>query len=64
MLYKSKKIKTYSKGNRKVVVRFNYEWDEYRCYLWIDTIHQVVATYYTDDKQDALDSAMQMVVGD
>jgi hypothetical protein len=37
------------------------EWDEYVVRLFKNGIEQVLASYHTDDKQDALDTAQAMI---
>jgi hypothetical protein len=37
------------------------EWDEYSVKLFKNGIEQVLASYHTPDKQDALDTAQAMI---
>lgn len=37
------------------------EWDEYSVRLFKNGIEQVMASYHTDNKQDALDTALAMI---
>ena len=50
---------TGSKSSCKVYL--DKDWDEYQCELFVKGVWQKDATYHTDDKQDALDSANAMV---
>ena len=37
------------------------EWDEYVVRLYRNGVEQVMASYHTDNKQDALDTALAMI---
>ena len=52
-------IRTVQKGNRTVRVRYNSEWQEYVCQLYIKGMH-MRTDYHTDDKMDALQTAVVM----
>ena len=57
----SRHITTFNKLKRKVEVRFNYEWEEYQCFLFIGGNLHSNSTYFTNDKDDALLTAKEMV---
>jgi len=48
---------------RKVKVYFNSDHDEYTAELFINEVRQKKATYFTDDKQDAIDTGKHMLGG-
>lgn len=54
-------IAVFSEGNRVVRVYWNSNWEEFRCVLNINNKTVKDATYFTNDKQDALDTAKIMV---
>ena len=54
-------IKKLRNGNREILVRYHFVWEEYVCELHVNGIHYEPADYYTTDKQDALDTATKMV---
>lgn len=56
-------IEKYEKGDRRVVVRYDSGFKEYQCQLFENGKKNVNATYFTDDKQDALGTAQAMVEG-
>ena len=58
---KSRHITTFNKLKRKVEVRFNYEWEEYQCFLFLSGNLHNDSTYFTNDKDDALLTAKEMV---
>lgn len=37
------------------------DWNEYQVDLYIDNVKQPDATYHTDDKQDAINTAVAMI---
>lgn len=46
---------------RKVKVYFNAEHDEYTAELFLNDVRQHKATYYTDDKDDAIATGKRML---
>ena len=59
----SKKIATFNNRllKRRVVVVFNYTWEEYRCILFLSGNLHNDSTYFTNSKDDALLTAKEMV---
>lgn len=57
-----KKINEISNGKITVKVKYDAEWQEYRCQLIVDGLHQGENTdYHTDDYADALSTAQAML---
>lgn len=58
-----KKISVTANAEKDKVVRvyWDSEWQEYQVHLYVKGELIVDATYFTDDKQDALATAAQMV---
>ncbi len=54
-------IKRITNGNRHVSVLRNPDYNEYVCQLFIDGEYIEPADYFSNDKQDALDTAKAMV---
>lgn len=48
---------SYRSGNKKAVVKFNEEWEEYRVWFYEDNKFLIGATYQTDDLADACQTA-------
>lgn len=48
------------RDTRRVQIYYNKRNDEYTCILYINDIPYTPATYYTDDKQDAKETARAM----
>lgn len=48
-------------GYHRVTVRYDVLWDEYRCTPEVGGIPQYDATYFTNDKADALQTAEVML---
>lgn len=46
---------------RSVLVRFDEEWEEYLVELFVNGVKNEEATYHTDDLEDAVGTAKQMV---
>jgi len=57
----SRYITTFNKLKRKVEVRFNYEWEEYQCFLFLSGNLHNNSTYFTNSKEDAMLTAKEMV---
>jgi hypothetical protein len=47
--------------NARTQITYNRNLNEYRVRLFIDNVYQAGADYFTDDKQDANDTADHMV---
>ena len=56
-----RKITTVSFENKEAKVLYDREWQEYRVILMDDGRKE--STYFTDDKEDAIQTANQMVTG-
>jgi hypothetical protein len=52
---------TYKNDNKKAIIKWNDEWEEYQVWYYIDNKFQKEATYHTDDLEDAVGTAKQMV---
>lgn len=52
---------TYKNGNRKAIIKFNEDWEEYQVWFYVDNKFQKDATYHTDDLDDAASTASRMV---
>jgi hypothetical protein len=61
-----KLIQVFNSSERQVKVYWCKEWSEYQCKLYEVVSGKAKfyepATYHTDDKQDALDTARKMIV--
>jgi len=44
---------TYKKDNKKAVIKFNEDWEEYQVWFYVDNKFQKDATYHTDGLEDA-----------
>jgi len=51
----------FQENQTEVKVYRDTEWDEYSVRVFKKGIEQVMASYHTPDKQDALDTAREMV---
>lgn len=51
----------YKNGNKKAIIKWNDEWEEYQVWFYIDNKFQKEATYHTDDLEDAVGTAKAMV---
>lgn len=47
--------------NKKAVIKFNEEWEEYRVWFYVDGKIQKDATYHTDVLEDASQTASKWV---
>ena len=56
-----RKIAEHFDGRFAVKVYYDRDWQEYQVRLYVDGKLYEPATYHTDDKQDALDSAPTML---
>ena len=54
-------VHTETNGSNKVVVKYTSEIQEYVCILYKDDVMVRDSDYFTDDKQDAIDTAKCMV---
>jgi len=54
-------IKTLKNGTHTVKVKYHSAWNEYRVQLDTAGKHIEAADYFTDDKQDALNTAQDML---
>lgn len=52
---------SYRNGNKKAVVKFNEEWEEYRVWFYEDNKFLTGATYHTDDLAGACQTAKYWV---
>lgn len=52
---------TYKNDNRKALVKWSDEWEEYQVWFYVDNNFQKEATYHTNDLEDAVGTAKQMV---
>lgn len=52
---------TYKKDNKKAVIKFNEEWEEYQVWFYVDNKFQKAATYHTDTLEDAASTANHWV---
>lgn len=55
--YKKRLVKTFTGGNRTAKVYYDPDWQEHCVRFFEDGKEQKNATYHTEDKQDALDTA-------
>lgn len=53
---------TIRKGNNKAVITFNPDYEEYTVKFYNDGIYYEEADYFTDNKQDAIDTANSELV--
>ncbi len=44
---------TYKKDNKKAVIKFNEEWEEYQVWFYVEGSLLEKSTYYTADEEDA-----------
>ncbi len=51
----------YKNGNKKAIIKWNDEWEEFQVKLWVDKKFQKDATYHTDDLEDAVGTAKAMI---
>ncbi len=56
-----RKAHSVSNGNREVKVYWDTDWEEYISRLYIDGVLIDSADYFTNDWQDAIDTAALMV---
>ncbi len=56
-----RKVHSYEFNNVKAVVYRDAEWEEFRVRLYEDGKLNEAADYFTDDKEDARDTAFAMV---
>lgn len=54
-------LKSYSRDDTEVRVYRDYEWDEYSVRIFKAGIEQVLASYHTDDRADAISTAEIMI---
>ena len=52
---------TFTKGNVKIIVKRKPSTDEWVARYFVDGKYNEDASYYTDDKQDAIDTAKHMI---
>lgn len=52
---------TYKNLNKKAVIKFNEEWEEYQVWFYVDGKIQKDAIYHTDDLEDASQTASKWV---
>lgn len=58
-----KKIHSVTEGKVKLTCYYDRQWQEYQVHVYIDGVYQgAEATYYADDKQDALDTMNAMLI--
>ncbi len=55
-----KLIQTTTNGDRIVKVYYDSDWNEYQCRLYLAGKFYGPATYFTNDKEDAIDSSWLM----
>lgn len=51
----------YKNLNKKAVIKFNEEWEEYQVWFYVDGKIQKDASYHTDDLDDASQTASSWV---
>ena len=51
----------YKNGNKKAIIKWSDEWEEYQVWFYIENKFQKEATYHTDDLEDASNTAKVMV---
>lgn len=51
----------YKNGNKKAIIKWNDEWEEYQVWFYLENNFQKEATYHTDDLEDAVGTAKAMV---
>jgi len=56
-----RKILVDTKGDIKVQIYYSHQWNEYTVKLYIKGVYQTHSDYFTDDKQDAYDTAQHML---
>ena len=56
-----RKITSYEKGKYRVTVKYDSDLKEYSCRLFVRGKYYEPATYFTDDKEDAIASGETMV---
>lgn len=59
-----KLIQTLTFNNRVAKVYRDPDWNEYRVRFWDCAVYQNDADYHTDDKQDAVDTAITWTTKD
>lgn len=59
--YRKRLLKTHSQGNRTAKVYHDPDWGEHLVRFFEDGVENKEATYHTDDKQDAMDTAEHFV---
>lgn len=50
-------VKHYEKDNKKALVVYSSDWQEYIVKFYTDDVHQKEADYHADDKDDAIGTA-------
>jgi len=56
----TKKVADKTDGIYRTIIRFDAESDEYVVQLFVNGVHQFDADYFTDDKEDATNTAKSM----
>lgn len=54
---------TYKNANKKAIIKWVEDCEEYQVWFYVDNKFQKDATYHTDDLEDAVDTAKAMVAG-
>lgn len=52
---------SYKNLNKKAIIKWIEDWEEYQVWFYIDNKFQKDATYHTSDLEDAVDTAKVMV---
>lgn len=58
-----RKINQFKSADSLTIVKvyFDSDWGEYRCRLFVQGVENTDSEYFTDDKNDAIDTAQAMV---
>lgn len=54
-------LTNYKNGDKKAIIKWNDEWEEYQVWFYVENKFQKEATYHTDDLEDAAGTAKAMV---
>lgn len=54
-------IKSFKLDDKKAIVKYASDYEEYVVELWHGASYQEAADYFTSDKQDAFDTALAMI---
>jgi hypothetical protein len=57
----ARKITEYTNGERRAVVRYNVEYEEYVVQLFVNGTRNYDADYFTNDRDDAISTMRAMV---